>query len=109
MPIFVKKKKYKFFTFTLNLLRAASLIGRGRICFASGANFRNKQVRVFEKGQMVRNTREVSTFEATLKELKGEEGGCLKGRQPKLNSHCWNDMKLAAGKKPDLGKKDISS
>ena len=46
----------------------------------------------------------IATFEATLKELKGEEGGCLKGRHPKLNSHCWNDMKLAAGKKPDLAK-----
>ena len=48
-----------------------------------------------------------ATFEATLKELKGEEGGCLKGRHPKLNSHCWNDMKLAAGKKPDLAKRDV--
>ena len=48
----------------------------------------------------------MATFEATLKELNGEEGGCLKGRQPKLNSHCWNDMKLAAGKKPDLEKRE---
>ena len=48
------------------------------------------------------------TFEVTLKELKGEEGGCLNGRHPKLNSHCWNDIKLAAGKKPDLAKvKDL--
>ena len=51
----------------------------------------------------------MATFEATLKELNGEEGGCLKGRQPKLNSHCWNDMKLAAGKKPDLAKKSIEA
>jgi len=26
----------------------------------------------------------------------------LKGRHPKLNSHCWNDIKLAAGKNPDF-------
>ena len=31
----------------------------------------------------------------------------MKGRHPKLNSHCWNDMKLAAGKKPDLAKRDV--
>ena len=31
----------------------------------------------------------------------------MKGRHPKLNSHCWNDMKLAAGKKPDLAKKAL--
>ena len=123
-PIFVKNIHFWFLTFTLNLLRAASLIGRGRICFASGANFKNEQMRVFEEEKTLRINRwelfeegpdgtkhergsAISTFEATLKELKGEEGGCLKGRQPKLNSHCWNDMKLAAGKKPDLGKKDI--
>ena len=49
----------------------------------------------------------IATLEATLKELKGEEGGCLKGRHPKLNSHCWNDIKLAAGKNPDLATKLI--
>ncbi len=28
-------------------------------------------------------------------------GGNLKGDEPKLNRHCWKDMKLAAAKKPD--------
>lgn len=29
-------------------------------------------------------------------------GGNLNGLLPKLNLHCWNDMKLAAAKNPDL-------
>lgn len=40
------------------------------------------------------------------KELKQENwtplGGNLNGERPKLNSHCWKVMKLAAAKKPDL-------
>ena len=41
-----------FLTLTLNLLRAASLIGRGRICFASGANFK-KTNEIVKGGRMV--------------------------------------------------------
>ena len=30
----------------------------------------------------------LKTLEAALNELNEVEGGCLKGRHPKLNSHC---------------------
>ena len=30
----------------------------------------------------------LETLEAALNELNVVEGGCLKGRHPKLNSHC---------------------
>lgn len=39
----------------------------------------------------------------SLKVLNLTGGGWRKGLAPKLNSHCWYDMKLAAAKKPDLG------
>lgn len=38
----------------------------------------------------------------SLKVLNLTEGGWRKGLAPKLNSHCWYDIKLAAAKKPDL-------
>ena len=38
----------------------------------------------------------------SLKLLNSHGGGKRNGRDPKLNWHCWNDMKLAAAKKPDL-------
>lgn len=38
----------------------------------------------------------------SLKVLNLTEGAWRKGLAPKLNSHCWYDMKLAAAKKPDL-------
>lgn len=38
----------------------------------------------------------------SLKVLNLTGGGWRKGLAPKLNSHCWYDMKLAAAKKPDL-------
>lgn len=38
----------------------------------------------------------------SLKVLNFTEGGWRKGLAPKLNSHCWYDIKLAAAKKPDL-------
>lgn len=38
----------------------------------------------------------------SLKVLNLTEGGCRKGLAPKLNSHCWYDIKLAAAKNPDL-------
>ena len=37
-----------------------------------------------------------------LKHWKSLFGGYLNGEAPKLNSHCWKDMKLAAAKKPVL-------
>lgn len=42
----------------------------------------------------------------SLKVLNLTEGGWRKGLAPKLNSHCWYDIKLAAAKKPDLGGKE---
>jgi hypothetical protein len=33
-------------------------------------------------------------------------GGYMNGREPKLNRHCWNDMKLAAAKNPDLDRRN---
>lgn len=41
----------------------------------------------------------------SLKVLNFTEGGWRKGLAPKLNSHCWYDMKLAAAKKPDLAQR----
>lgn len=41
----------------------------------------------------------------SLKVLNLTEGGWRKGLAPKLNSHCWYDMKLAAAKKPDLAQR----
>lgn len=38
----------------------------------------------------------------SLKVLNLTGGGWRKGLAPKLNSHCWYDIKLAAAKKPDL-------
>ena len=38
----------------------------------------------------------------SLKTLNGRFGGCLNGSEPKLNRHCWKDMKEAAGKSPVL-------
>ena len=38
----------------------------------------------------------------SLNVLKGRLGGYLNGVMPKLNRHCWKDMKLAAAKKPVL-------
>lgn len=49
----------------------------------------------------------------SLKVLNLTDGGWRKGLAPKLNSHCWYDIKLAAAKKPDLtrhrgeGKKEV--
>ena len=43
-----------------------------------------------------------------MRDLKGDEGGYLKGFHPKLNSHCWKDIKLAAGKNPEL-KQNVSN
>lgn len=40
----------------------------------------------------------------SLKVLNLTEGGWRKGLAPKLNSHCWYDIKLAAAKNPDLSK-----
>lgn len=42
----------------------------------------------------------------SLKVLNLTEGGWRKGLAPKLNSHCWYDIKLAAAKKPDLRGKE---
>ena len=38
----------------------------------------------------------------SLKVLNLTGGGWRKGLAPKLNSHCWYDIKLAAAKKPEL-------
>lgn len=38
----------------------------------------------------------------SLKVLNLTEGGWRKGLAPKLNSHCWYDIKLAAAKNPDV-------
>lgn len=38
----------------------------------------------------------------SLKVLNLTGGGWRKGLDPKLNSHCWYDIKLAAAKNPDL-------
>lgn len=40
----------------------------------------------------------------SLKVLNLTDGGWRKGLAPKLNSHCWYDIKLAAAKKPDLSR-----
>jgi len=73
------KHKVQAFSLTLSLFIASIFIGRGMIIFSS-----------FE------------SLDTWLKDWNWVLGGNLNGFHPKLNSHCWNDMKLAAGKKPEL-------
>ena len=91
----LSKQRVQAFSFTLSRFMASSLRGLGRISFSS-----------WDK------------TETLLNDWNSRSGGWMKGRQPKLNftnnfmknvdyknvptSHCWNDMKLAAGKKPEL-------
>ena len=75
----LSKQIVQAFSFTLSLFIASSFIGLGRILRSSSLSWHK-----------------------SLKDLNSVSGGYLYGLQPKLNSHCWNDMKLAAGKKPEL-------
>ena len=73
------KQREQAFSLTLSCLMACIFSGRGRITFSSS-----------------------DSPGWSLNTLNWDEGGWRNGLQPKLNSHCWNDMKLAAGKNPQL-------
>ena len=68
--------------------------------FIVRSNLRNTALEEEDKMRMEENMRWLTqnivdgmsilleTLEAALNELNVVEGGCLKGRHPKLNSHC---------------------